>query len=198
LRHWVIARSDEDDVVAMEYVDDKAGVFDGQRDDSEIHFPVQDCFDRADTVGAHNAETDTSVLLLELREDGGQDVKTGRFIRADGDFAAWRSMQLSHGDHDVVVALEAVLGERLKDASRGGKCDLAAVAVEESRTDFRLESTNLRRDRRLCHHQLFCGAREAAQTAYFQKCSQLLKVHVLFVPWIRIFLHFIRSHANTE
>lgn len=86
-------------------------------------------------------------------------------------------MQLTHGDHDVVVTLQAVLGEGLEDASGGREGDLAAIAVEQARTNFSLESTNLGRDCRLRHHQLFSGARKATQTAYFQECSQLLKIH---------------------
>src|SRR5690242_5073248 len=82
----------------------------------------------------------------------------------------------------MVVALQAVLRERLKDFARRRERHLAAIAVEQPRAHLILQRPYLRRDRRLRHHQLLRRARKAPQTADFHNRSQLLKVHARSTP----------------
>ncbi len=90
-------------------------------------------------VSADDVEPNAGVKLLELAEDLGQDVEAGGFVGADRDLAARGALHLADGHHNVLVAFEAVFGERLEEAAGGGEGNLASRAVEELRADLGLK-----------------------------------------------------------
>src|SRR5256885_16822074 len=62
---------------------------------------------------------------------------------------------------------------------RGGQRDPAAETLEEIGAQFLLQLPDLRADRGLCPVTGLGGLREALQPDDFQKCVELIKVHIL-------------------
>ena len=162
---------DQDQIVLVNDVHRQADVFYGKGDDAEIDFAVEDGFKRASAVGADDVQIDARVLLLELSEDRGQNIKAGSLIGANGDLSARRAVQLADGHHNVAVDLKAVLGERLEESTCGSECNLAAVAVKEARASLVLQGAYLCGDCWLGDAELLSGTGKAFQSAYFQEGS---------------------------
>ena len=128
-------------------------------DDSELHFPAEDAFQRAQPLGSHHAQHHPRVLPSKLREDLRQHVKMSRLIRADRQLAARRTLLLGNRQQFLIgngapqeegEARHAILREGLEQPPRCGKRHLSAVAVEKARSHLLLQGANLRRNSRLC------------------------------------------------
>ena len=84
----VAGGDDHHELVLVNGFEVKARVLDGEGDDTEFNFAVEDELDGFGALGADDVEGDARVLLFELADEERQDVEGGGVVGADGESAA--------------------------------------------------------------------------------------------------------------
>ena len=124
--------NDEHHLVLVDDLDVQAGILDGHGGDTKLHFVVENQFQGLGPLGANNVERHAGVLLFELAEEEGKNVKRGRVIRAYRQGATWQALQVGKHKVDMFQAQETVFGKGFKDSARRSERDFTAATIEKA------------------------------------------------------------------
>ena len=112
-----------------------------------------------------------------FRENFGQHVQAGRFVRSERKHAARRGGLVGHGAQRFAAHVHHAHRVFKQGFSRGGQPHGFASAVEKLFAVFLFELADLRADGRLRAEQFLSGARKTAEFGNFNEGSELVEIH---------------------
>jgi hypothetical protein len=176
-RQAVCAREDCHQRLALDRLDDQAGLVDGKAHETDLDAAVAQGIGLRAGEERVEADVDGREARAPDPEDAREDVQIGRRHEPDGqlaDLAAAGAARRAHGALRVREHPAHLVEERMP---RGGELDAAVRAMEQVDAELAFELSDLLAERRLRHVQARRGAAEVQLLRDGQEVAEVAELH---------------------